>query len=615
MRGKMKRGFKRLTMVWLVGLAVVAAQIPAGVTAANSATAPLVFDGNCDYQTHIQDVGWQDWKTKKETSGTTGRSLRLEGITITMSHVANLGVTYQTHVQNEGWQNWVSEGEVAGTTGKSLRLEAIRIKLTGTEADNYDIYYQVHVQNTGWMDWVKNGELAGTEGQSYRLEAIRMVVLPKGSPAPENQKAAKNVILMIADGCGSNQILATDYYTNGAAGTQVYESFPTKLNMSTYSYGEPGTEDDKLSLYDPATIWGSFNLLKNYPTDSAAAATAMATGTKSYNAAIGIDQDQKKMGNITENFKEQGKSTGVISTVEFSNATPAGFVAHNASRENYSELANEMLRDSATDVIMGTGNPLYDDDGKKRDTLDDSYYNYVGGKETWEALLNGTLGNDANNDGNFDKWNLIQTKDEFESLQSGSTPGRVLGVPEVYTTLQLNRSGEKTADPYVVEQNKNVPTLATMSRGALNVLDNNSNGFFLMIEGGAVDWAGHGNLSGRLIEEETDFNDAVQAVCNWVETNSSWSETLVIVTGDHETGYLTGSSGVYGEVVNNGKQHLPTMAWNSTYHTNQLIPFFAKGAGAELFNGYADGSDPVKGAYLDNTEIVLGLRDLLDNDK
>jgi len=125
-----------------------------------------------------------------------------------------------------------------------------------------------------------------------------------------------------------------------------------------------------------------------------------------------------------------------------------------------------------------------------------------------------------------------------------------------------------------------------MTRGALNVLDNDADGFFLMVEGGAIDWAGHANQSGRLIEEQADFNEAVAAVCDWVEQNSSWSETLVIVTGDHETGYLTGTAGVYDAVLNNGQGNMPTLAWNSGDHTNQLIPFYAKGAGAEIFKNW-----------------------------
>ena len=348
MKKTIKQGMAVLSIAAMLGMqmttGVLAEEVPV-----NAGGVPLVFEGNCSYQTQIQNVGWQDWKSKESLSGTTGKSLRLEGIKLQISDIKNLGVSYQTHVQNEGWQDWVTDGAVSGTEGESLRLEAIRIKLTGTEASNYDIYYQVHVENTGWMNWVKNGELSGTEGKSYRLEGIKVVVLPKGSPAP-----------------------------------------------------------------------------------------------------------------------------------------------------------------------------------------------------------------------------------------------------------------------FAVAANDNVPTLDVMTKGALNVLDNDEDGFFLMVEGGAIDWAGHGNSSGRVIEEEIDFNHAVEAVCDWFETNSNWSETLVIVTGDHETGYLTGTAGVYDEVVNNGKGVLPTMVWNSKDHTNQLVPFFAKGTGAELLKSYADGSDPLKGAYLDNSEIALAIRNLIN---
>jgi alkaline phosphatase len=421
-------------------------------------------------------------------------------------------------------------------------------------------------------------------------------------------KEVKNVILMISDGWGSNQILATDFYTGGKAGTQIYERFPVKVDMSTYSFGGLGTDDDNVSMYTPE-LWSDFELLKNHPTDSAAAGTAMSTGTKTYDAAIGVDQEQKDLRHIAEDFEDKGRSTGVISSVEFSHATPASFVDHDTNRNNYSDIANGMIKDSATDVIMGAGNPWFDDNGQAKTT---GSYKYVGGQETWEALFAGTLGSDADGDGDIDNWSLIQTKEEFEDLQTGDTPDRLIGVPQVYTTLQQARGGKADADAYAVPFNDNVPNLDVMARGALNVLDNDEDGFFLMIEGGAIDWAGHANQSGRLIEEQADFNEAVEAVCKWVNKNSSWSETLVIVTGDHETGYLTGTAGVYDEVINNGRGEMPAMAWNSGDHTNQLIPFYAKGAGAEIFKKHADETDPVKGAYLDNTEITIAIRALID---
>jgi uncharacterized protein YjdB len=139
----------------------------------------------CSYRTHVQNVGWQSWKTNGGMSGTSGKGLRLEGIEIAISEKINdLGIEYSTHVENIGWQDYVKNGEISGTSGKGLRLEAIKISLTGTEADKYDIYYQVHAQNIGWLDWAKNGEESRTAGFGYRLEGMKIIVVPKGGAAP-----------------------------------------------------------------------------------------------------------------------------------------------------------------------------------------------------------------------------------------------------------------------------------------------------------------------------------------------------------------------------------------------------------------------------------------------
>ncbi|MCI0513147.1 alkaline phosphatase, partial [candidate division KSB1 bacterium] len=124
-----------------------------------------------------------------------------------------------------------------------------------------------------------------------------------------------------------------------------------------------------------------------------------------------------------------------------------------------------------------------------------------------------------------------------------------------------------------------------------------------------------------MIEEEIDFNHAVAAVVRWVETHSSWEESLVIVTADHETGYLTGvNSGtsaagqpIWNPLQNHGKGVLPGMEWHSGEHTNALIPFFAKGAASESLRQYADEIDPVRGHYLDNTEIAKFLFTLVND--
>jgi uncharacterized protein YjdB len=133
------------------------------------------------YQSHVQNIGWQDYVSDGELAGTTGQGLRLEAIRIKLlNNNLNGGIVYQTHVQNIGWQDNVNDGELSGTTGQGLRLEAIRIKLTGELADKYDIYYQVHVQNYGWLGWTKNGESAGSAGYGYRLEGIKIQLVSKG---------------------------------------------------------------------------------------------------------------------------------------------------------------------------------------------------------------------------------------------------------------------------------------------------------------------------------------------------------------------------------------------------------------------------------------------------
>ena len=112
-----------------------------------------------------------------------------------------------------------------------------------------------------------------------------------------------------------------------------------------------------------------------------------------------------------------------------------------------------------------------------------------------------------------------------------------------------------------------------------------------------------------MIEEMSDFNKAVDAVVKWVESNSSWDETLVIVTSDHECGYLCGpdSDPDHMPVVNNGKGKMPGMEWYHDGHTNQLVPFFAKGAGSNIFHLFADEMDMQRGPYINNTEIAQAI--------
>ncbi|MHC4943804.1 MAG: alkaline phosphatase [Planctomycetota bacterium] len=429
----------------------------------------------------------------------------------------------------------------------------------------------------------------------------------------ENEKA-KNVILLIADGCGVNHIGAADLWEFGKLGMQAYESFPFKAFMSTYSADGTG--------YDPDKAWSNFNYVKKNWTDSAASATAMSTGFKTYNGAIGVDVNKQPLVNVSQGAEQLGKATGVVSSVMFSHATPAGFVAHNESRNNYGEIAREMIESSAVEVIMGTGHPLYNDNGDygynwdtDGDGIPDKHqYELVGGIETWAKLVGKQAGAnvDADHNGVFDDhWTLIEKLDEFRELATGSTPKRVVGVPCVHSTLQCGRDGDEKALPFEVPLTQTVPSLAEMTEAALNVLDDDPDGFFLMVEGGAVDWAAHEHAAGRMIEEEIAFNHAVDAAIAWVRTNSSFDETLIIVTGDHETGYLTREKWNTGDIPwshhplrNTGPGTLPNMRWNSKKHTNSLIPIFASGPGEVRLEKFFDGRDPYFGDYLDNTAVA-----------
>lgn len=137
------------------------------------------------YQTHVQNIGWQDAVADGEESGTDGQALRLEGIKISKGSGRPDGdIEYQTHVESIGWQDWVKNGAMSGTSGRALRLEAIRIRLTGQLAAKYDVYYRVHCENYGWLGWAKNGEMAGTSEHAFRLEAIQIVLVAKGGAAP-----------------------------------------------------------------------------------------------------------------------------------------------------------------------------------------------------------------------------------------------------------------------------------------------------------------------------------------------------------------------------------------------------------------------------------------------
>jgi alkaline phosphatase len=394
----------------------------------------------------------------------------------------------------------------------------------------------------------------------------------------------QNIIFIIVDGGGFNHIDALDYYQYGRRGAAPFKKFPVKLAVTTYPAG---------GSYDPIKAAEDFNYVKTGFTDSAAAATAMATGIKTSNGEIGVGVNGNRLENIIERCEKLGMATGVVTTAQITDATPASFVAHQQSRKDYQQIADEMINTSGLEVLFGCGNPFFDDDGKKLDVPDPTR------KKIWDSYIENST----------DKWTLIQSRQEFLNLAQGDTPRRVLGIAQAASTLQEKRKGNSVA-PFDVPLNRNVPNLSEMTRAALNVLDDDPDGFFIMIEAGVVDSACHDKTDARLIEEMIDFNNDIKTVVEWVDKKSSWQKTLVIVTADHECGYLTGpDNGRF--VINNGKGKLPKMQFNSKGHTNSLVFFYARGKDAKLFEQIAK-KDPLHGRCIDNIDIAKVIFSLLE---
>ncbi len=238
---------------------------------------------------------------------------------------------------------------------------------------------------------------------------------------------------------------------------------------------------------------------------------------------------------------EAGLVAGTVTTVPMGHATPAGVWSHNFSRGHAREIVDEMVFNSrGLNCVIGAGHPYYDNNGQKLD----HYRNgtYTPEPLTFEVLTRGIQG-----------WTFTDDTHLIKSLSIGENlPKRLFAVPRVGDTFQCNRDGQDMGN-----LNQNLPTLAECSLAALNVLDQNEKGFYILIEGGAIDWAGHANNLARNIEEQLDFNRAVSAVISWVEQYSSWDETLLIITADHECGCLWGERNKFAAVKSRGEGELP----------------------------------------------------------
>lgn len=319
-----------------------------------------------------------------------------------------------------------------------------------------------------------------------------------------------NIIFFIGDGMGTAQMDAASIYKSGETGKLSFEDFPVSAAVTTFSA-------------DSAV------------TDSAAAATAMATGAKVNNGVISqaIPGDGSDLKTLLEFFRSYGLSTGLVTTAYITHATPAAFGAHTDSRNNTTEIALDYFTQTKPNLLLG------------------------GGANGVSRLL-------AENNG----YTVVTGRKELLSLN---------------TAQVIYLSGQFGADhlPFQLDGLGTLPCLSEMLQAALKFLGRNPNGFFLMVEGGRIDHACHANDIQRMVFEMIEFDYTVQLARNWVSTRN---DTLIVVTADHETGGLS-------VVQNNGAGIMPTVSWTTTGHTAVDVKVFAMGAHADKLATVEDNTD------------------------
>jgi alkaline phosphatase len=459
------------------------------------------------------------------------------------------------------------------------------------------------------------------------------------TPAPARPTS---VVLFISDGASFETWNLAGYWARGQRDGAPWSDWPVRLGMTTFSLNTsttPTMNDTPEVGYDPILAWSpepvppdetpfppvmpgapamvypapfaGYQWVRRDVPDSASGGTTLATGLKTFNNAIATDNFGQNLTSVTEDAKRAGLSTGVVTSVPFSHATPAVFGSNSIWRDDYHGIAHQMIFGNRLDVIVGAGNPDYDHDGRKRETPDFSWV----GQQDWAALLAGETPRV-----------IFQSAAEIEALADGRmpSPDRWIAVPKVGATLQLLRSaavaGTDSTNPSGIAFTRILPDLATLSRAALNRLGQDPDGFFLMIEGGAVDWAAHANKTGLLIEEQLDFEAAVAATVDWLRDSGRLDSTLLIVATDHGNGLPLGTDSdtvAWQPVKNRGKGKLPEVRWHTNNHTNENTRLWATGPGSECLSSFIVGVDPglrdivghnADGHYIDNTAIAPVIR-------
>ena len=288
---------------------------------------------------------------------------------------------------------------------------------------------------------------------------------------------AKNIILMIGDGMGPAHVHIAWLYTTRQLGKNLVMTEVMDKGQTAYMVND--TADSTV-------------------TESAAAAVQMATGVKVLARSVGIGPDGKVLRTILEMAKEKGKGTGLVTTSGITDATPAGFVAHVAHRSEEEKIADQLVK-SDVNILFGGRKEFFLPQSEKGKRKDDR-----------------NLLNEAKQNG----YTLVLTAEEMKKAQGE----KILGLFNQENMLfEIDRKGSEE------------PSLAEMTSKALDVLKRNKNGFFLMVEAGRIDHAAHHNDIAAVISDTLAFDEAVKVVYDFQKNNS---DTLLVITADHETGGL-----------------------------------------------------------------------------
>lgn len=306
---------------------------------------------------------------------------------------------------------------------------------------------------------------------------------PTGEPVnTQTTKAPKYIFMFIGDGMSAVQV-------NSA-----------QVMNGNNTYGEIATDNLAFTNF-PVLGMATTQDSTSFAPDSASTATSLASGYKTHSGVIGLAADKTtEVTLISELLKEQGMKIGIVSTVTINHATPAAYYAHVESRNSYYDIALQMA-ESGFDYFGGGS--ISQATGKEKDQ-----------KDAYEIMKeNG--------------YSVVNTKAEIEALDENS--GKVYAVTP--------RTQDSGAMPYAIDQTADDLSFADFVKKGIDVMYNENEGFFLMGEGGKIDWSCHANDAKTTIDEVLDFEAGVQVAIDFA--NEHPDETLIIVTGDHETGGMT----------------------------------------------------------------------------